>query len=322
MREADGNKRLRWAFGVALLLHAAALGAAARLPDAVGSLNGNFGEIRVFGPSAPAFVSRVELVEWPVEAASGDAAIQLANADLVAAQPEPAVQEAPEQAPRVQPPSREPARPDPRPVDPTREPAQPVLVTPVPPEPDVAPAEEPGQAGDGVVPGGGGGGGGGFVALGSSSPNGTVAAAVGGETPLGQVPGEGAGSGPGVGPGSGGGTGGGSEGGTGSGEGTGVAGSGFTSRVADRREPEVIQKGSLEYPASAVTDGVEGTVRLRVLVGEAGDVLEVEVTESSGDRRLDIAAEEFVRAWHYRPAVQDGQPRRVHTYAKVTFELT
>jgi protein TonB len=113
--------------------------------------------------------------------------------------------------------------------------------------------------------------------------------------------------------------------GTGGGEGdggTGAAGGGFTSRVADRREPEVIRKGSLEYPASAVTDGVEGTVRLRVLVGETGDVLEVEVTESSGDRRLDIAAEEFVRAWRYRPAVQDGQPRRVHTYAKVTFELT
>jgi TonB family protein len=113
--------------------------------------------------------------------------------------------------------------------------------------------------------------------------------------------------------------------GTGGGEGdggTGAAGSGFTSRVADRREPEVLQKGDLEYPASAVTDGVEGTVRLRVLVGEAGEVLEVEVIESSGDRRLDVAAEEFVRRWRYLPAVQDGKPRRVHTEAKVVFQLT
>jgi protein TonB len=91
--------------------------------------------------------------------------------------------------------------------------------------------------------------------------------------------------------------------------------------VAERREPEVVWQGSLEYPAAAVGDGVEGTVRLGVLVSERGEVLEVKVIESGGDRRLDAAAAEFVRRWRYRPAVQDGEPRRVHTYAKVRFEL-
>lgn len=349
MREADGNKRLRWAFGLALLLHAAALGAAAWLPDTVGSLNGDLEEIRVFGSSMPAFVSRVDLVEWPAEAPSGSA-IDLANVDPAPVQTGPSVPRTPERAPTVRPsskePEREPARPAPEPVVQTPGPVRPAVVTPVPAAPeavpaDVAPADEPGQTGDGVAPGGGGGGGGGAVDLGSPSPNGTIALGGSGETPPGQLPGEGAGSGPGIGPGSGGGTGGGSGGGTGSGEGTGVgegsgsgtgggegdggtgaAGSGFTSRVADRREPEVLRKGNLEYPASAVTDGVEGTVRLRVLVGETGEVLEAEVIESSGDRRLDVAAEESVRRWRYRPAVQDGKPRRVHTQAKVTFELT
>lgn len=63
-------------------------------------------------------------------------------------------------------------------------------------------------------------------------------------------------------------------------------------------------------------------MRLRVLVGEAGNVLDAEVIGSSGDRRLDRAAADSVRTWRYLPAVQDGKPRRVHTEAKVTFKLT
>jgi hypothetical protein len=30
---------------------------------------------------------------------------------------------------------------------------------------------------------------------------------------------------------------------------------------------------------------------------------------------------EFVRGWRYKPAVQDGEPRSVYTYAVVRFEL-
>ncbi len=43
--------------------------------------------------------------------------------------------------------------------------------------------------------------------------------------------------------------------------------------------------------------------------------------ESPGDFRLDGAAPGSLRWWRYRPAVEDGTPRRVYTYAKVTFEL-
>jgi protein TonB len=93
------------------------------------------------------------------------------------------------------------------------------------------------------------------------------------------------------------------------------------SRTADRRQPKVVSKGALEYPKSAVSDGVEGTVKLKVLVTETGDVAEVTVVESSRDRRLDAAAREFVARWKYLPATQNGHARRVHTYATVTFEL-
>lgn len=83
----------------------------------------------------------------------------------------------------------------------------------------------------------------------------------------------------------------------------------------------MVRKGRLTYPEAAVADGVEGTCLLKVLVGEKGEVIEAEVTRSSGDRRLDQAALDFVRRWRYRPAVQDGKPRRVHTWATVQFEL-
>lgn len=83
----------------------------------------------------------------------------------------------------------------------------------------------------------------------------------------------------------------------------------------------MLRKTAPDYPASAVEDGVEGVVKLKVLVTETGSVAEVEVTASSGDRRLDAAAKECVRKWLYRPAIQDGKPRRVHTHATVEFEL-
>jgi len=185
-----------------------------------------------------------------------------------------------------------------------------------------------------------GGGGGGFPNLGSASANADLAGAASGGTPPGEVPGAGEGSGSGVGPGIGAGTG----GGVGSGAGPGVGdGSGpgtgegspkgagrpnavgdnapFVPRMADRREPEVVSKGRFSYPESAIEDGVEGTVQVKVLVTETGEVAEAEVVKSCGDRRLDAAAKQFVRGWRYRPAVQDGTPRRVHSMATVVFEL-
>ena len=96
---------------------------------------------------------------------------------------------------------------------------------------------------------------------------------------------------------------------------------GFTSRVADRREPALKWRGELTYPEAARQEGVEGTVKLKVLVTETGKVGQVQVIQSSGDRRLDRAAAEWVKTWRYLPAVQNGQPRKIHTRATVKFDL-
>jgi protein TonB len=91
--------------------------------------------------------------------------------------------------------------------------------------------------------------------------------------------------------------------------------------VAERVEPAVTHKGTFRYPEAAAEEGVQGVVKLKVLVTEDGLVAEVEITRSSGDRRLDQAAKEWVRGWKYSPAVQAGKPRRVYTHATVEFEL-
>lgn len=307
------EKLLNWAFIIALSLHGVALATAACLPTHVGEQD--LTDLRVFEEDTPTSITPVELVAWPP------------------AEPEPSVAGAPPirardlvviaqlQPSRASQPRVETARPVVTPI--SRLSPSPAAPKPIPAVRTPAP------------PSSAGGGGGGEVGLGAPSTQGSLPLNTGGGTAMGSVPGSGSGSGAGTGfghgGGSGGGTGGGSSSGTGPGSGSGTGsgegaggsrdGGGFTSRVADRAEPAVIRKGKLEYPPTAVEEGVEGTVKLNVLVTEAGAVAEVKVVQSSRDRRLDAAAIEFVRGWRYQPAVQDGQPRSVYTHASVRFEL-
>jgi protein TonB len=57
-----------------------------------------------------------------------------------------------------------------------------------------------------------------------------------------------------------------------------------------------------EYPALARRRGWEGTVVLRVRVDKNGHPADVEVSESSGYRMLDDAAQRAVRQWRFQPA--------------------
>ena len=56
------------------------------------------------------------------------------------------------------------------------------------------------------------------------------------------------------------------------------------------------------YPAAARRMGTEGMVMLKVLVGRKGNVIELEVAQSSGFDILDRAASEAVRSWRFIPA--------------------
>lgn len=56
------------------------------------------------------------------------------------------------------------------------------------------------------------------------------------------------------------------------------------------------------YPAMARRLGVQGTVRLKVLVSAGGLPEKIELKESSGSDMLDRAAQEAIRRWRFVPA--------------------
>lgn len=66
----------------------------------------------------------------------------------------------------------------------------------------------------------------------------------------------------------------------------------------------------------------QGTVILRVLVGEDGAPLEVSIERSSGNRSLDTAARnQVLRRWKFQPAIDGGKPVRAYGLIPVDFKL-
>lgn len=76
------------------------------------------------------------------------------------------------------------------------------------------------------------------------------------------------------------------------------------------------------YPRVAITDGVEGVVLLRVLVGIDGKPVEVSIEKSSGHRVLDREAQRHVlRNWTFRPATSNGRPVQAVGLVPIDFNL-
>lgn len=75
------------------------------------------------------------------------------------------------------------------------------------------------------------------------------------------------------------------------------------------------------YPERARARRQEGRVMLRVLVGETGNPLEVQVESSSGHRVLDMAALKAVRKWKFNPGLSNGQPIQGWVLVPINFSL-
>ena len=75
------------------------------------------------------------------------------------------------------------------------------------------------------------------------------------------------------------------------------------------------------YPPRCLRMGIEGTVRVRVLVGEDGRVQEVTIGKSSGEAALDEAAMEAVRYWRFEAAKRNGVPVRAWAVVPIEFKL-
>jgi protein TonB len=74
------------------------------------------------------------------------------------------------------------------------------------------------------------------------------------------------------------------------------------------------------YPHEARAQGLEGTVKMRVLIAKNGSVAKVELISASYPL-LAGSAIQAVRQWKYRPTLLNGEPVEVDTTVDVIFAL-
>jgi TonB family protein len=82
---------------------------------------------------------------------------------------------------------------------------------------------------------------------------------------------------------------------------------------------ELISRVDPIYPEEAERQAVEGTVRLRAIVGKDGAVADIEVV--NGPPLLSSAAVSAVRQWRYKPTLVGDQPVEVAEEITISFRL-
>jgi TonB family protein len=83
---------------------------------------------------------------------------------------------------------------------------------------------------------------------------------------------------------------------------------------------ELIHRVDPVYPAIAKEQRVEGTVKLRVTIGQDGAVHDIEML--SGPPLLVRAATDAVRQWRYSPTMLNGEPIQVDSEVNLEFRLS
>lgn len=84
---------------------------------------------------------------------------------------------------------------------------------------------------------------------------------------------------------------------------------------------KLVSQARPAYPVTAKTDGVEGTVLLRAVIGLDGTVVNLEQVNRTVDARLVEAARDAVKQWRYSPTLLNGNPVEVITIVEVNFTL-
>lgn len=85
------------------------------------------------------------------------------------------------------------------------------------------------------------------------------------------------------------------------------------------QSPKLIHSEPPVYPEAARALGITGVVRMEVLIGRDGSVIEAKVL--TGNSILTPAAAKAVRNWRYLPTLMNGSPVEVLTQVDVNFEL-
>lgn len=76
-----------------------------------------------------------------------------------------------------------------------------------------------------------------------------------------------------------------------------------------------------KYPKKARRRGLQGTVLLNVLVGKNGEVIDLNIFESSGYAILDRSAAGSVRGWFFEPGMRGDKAIEMWVRVPVRFQL-
>lgn len=111
--------------------------------------------------------------------------------------------------------------------------------------------------------------------------------------------------------------------GSGHGTGTGIGYGGGTGVTASPAvPPRIIKSYQPAYPSAERNAGIEGTVVIRFLIDQNGNVEDVTLINSSGNANLDIAAVSAGYKWRFSPAKNNGgSPVRCYASIPITFKI-
>ena len=75
------------------------------------------------------------------------------------------------------------------------------------------------------------------------------------------------------------------------------------------------------YPSFSKRSGEQGTVIVRLIIDQSGNVEDIALLQSSTFPRLDRAASEIGRRYRFKPFVVNGSPQRISTNLLIKFNL-
>jgi protein TonB len=75
------------------------------------------------------------------------------------------------------------------------------------------------------------------------------------------------------------------------------------------------------YPSFSKRSGEQGTVVVRLIISEAGEVEDIAILQSSSFPRLDRAATDIGRRYRFKPFLVNGSPQRISTNLLIKFNL-
>ena len=75
------------------------------------------------------------------------------------------------------------------------------------------------------------------------------------------------------------------------------------------------------YPSFSKRSGEQGTVVVRLIIDQTGNVEDISLLQSSNFPRLDRAASEIGRRYRFKPFLVNGSPQRISTNLLIKFNL-